>query len=389
MLAVLATQELERKVDKFGGISESADATVSIEVGTEPHMVDAHHLDGMLQVCDGIHDVGLSLLAQESMIERGMSHTSTSRKGAHLVIGQVAGHIAERPAAAVAAHDGSLTDFQSIIETLLASMAQVHHDAQAVHLPDHLLAEAAHAIVGVATAGTVADVVVAIVAEGDVHDATLGEMLHVGQVVFQGQSVLYAEHDTLPALSLVTVKVGGGTCDAEILIVLAHDFLYLVEDKVGILGRALHVERHLAAEALAYLGLRQVGHHRGGILMAVGHLVQVHKNARVAMVELHALREEHRCVAMGVEGKYAPVQLLGRIEVVGLVHEPAEYLAALLAKPLRMPLHTQYLLILAALDGLDDAIRRLGDNTHMPARLAHRLMVERIDQYLLRPIYII
>ncbi len=45
---------------------------ISIEIGTQTYVVDAHHLDGMLQMGNGIHDVCLALLAQESVIERSM-----------------------------------------------------------------------------------------------------------------------------------------------------------------------------------------------------------------------------------------------------------------------------------------------------------------------------
>ena len=54
-----------------------------------------------------------------------------------------------------------------------------------------------------------------------------------------------------------------------------------------------------------------------------------------------------------------------------------------------MPLHAEYLLILIALYRLDDAIGRFGDDAHVPARLAHSLMVERVDENLFRIIYMI
>ena len=107
------------------------------------------------------------------------------------------------------------------------------------------------------------------------------------------------------------------------------------------------------------------------------------------MVELDALREEHRRIAMGIEGKDALMQLLGCIEIIRLVYKPQEKLSAILAEPFRMPLYTENLLILAALYRLDDAIGRFGDDAHMLARLAHRLMVERVDENLLCLIYII
>ncbi len=92
---------------------------------------------------------------------------------------------------------------------------------------------------------------------------------------------------------------------------------------------------------------------------------------------------------MGIERKDALMQLLGCIEVVSLINQPLEISSILLLQPFRMPLHTENLLILVTLYSLDDAIGRFGDDAHMLARLAHRLMVERVDENLLLIIYII
>ena len=66
-------------------------------------------------------------------------------------------------------------------------MTQIYHDAQAVHLLNHLLAKTAHTIMGIAAAGTIADIIITIMAERDINDATLGEMLHVTDIVLQGE----------------------------------------------------------------------------------------------------------------------------------------------------------------------------------------------------------
>ena len=74
-------------------------------------------------------------------------------------------------------------------------------------------------------------------AERDVDHATLREMAHVGQVVVECQSVLNAEHYRLAVLPLVLVEVGRCACYADIVAVLVHDLLQLVEYEVGVLGR--------------------------------------------------------------------------------------------------------------------------------------------------------
>ncbi len=122
LLAIFAAQQLEGEIDEFRRIGKSADASISIKVGSQTYVVDTHHIDGMLQMGNGIHDVGLALLAQESMIERSMSHTTTGCQGTHLIIGQIARHIAESTAAAMAADNRRLADIKCIVETLLATM---------------------------------------------------------------------------------------------------------------------------------------------------------------------------------------------------------------------------------------------------------------------------
>ena len=241
---------------------------------------------------------------------------------------------------------------------------------------------------GIATAGTIADIIITIMAERDINDAALGEMLHVTDIVLQGKAVLNTEHDALSALPLIAVKIGRSAGYAEILAVLAHNLFYLVEDEVGILRRSLYIESHLTAEALTYLRLWQVSYHRGSILMTIGHLMEINQDAGIAMIKLDALREEHRSITMGIERKDALMQLLGCIKVVSLINQPLENLQSFFFQPFRMPLHTENLLILATLYSLDNMVRRFGDGAQMLARLAYRLMVERVDKDLLLIIYI-
>ena len=173
-----------------------------------------------------------------------MGYASFLGQGAELVVGEVAGHVAESLAATVAAYDGSLADFERVEETLFAGMAQVYHDALAVHLTDDLLAKLAHAVVGVAAFGAVADVVVAIVAQGDVYYPALREVFHVGDVVIEGNAVLYAKHDGLAPFALVFKEVGRRTGDADVLAVAPHDGFYLVENEIGILHGGVDIEMH-------------------------------------------------------------------------------------------------------------------------------------------------
>ena len=98
----------------------------------------------------------------------------------------------------MAAHDGFRADVEGIIETLLASMAHINKDAQAVHLSDDLSSEVTDASMRLsALRGRVADVVVAIVTEGDIDNATIGKVLDIRDIMFEGDTILDAQHDTL------------------------------------------------------------------------------------------------------------------------------------------------------------------------------------------------
>ena len=100
------------------------------------------------------------------------------------------------------AHDGGLADLQGIVETLLTCMAEVNHHTHSVHLLNHLFAELAHTTMFVIASCGVADVVVAIVAEGHIHHTTLSEGFHIANVFTNGVTVLNAEHDGAFAIFL-------------------------------------------------------------------------------------------------------------------------------------------------------------------------------------------
>ena len=92
-----------------------------------------------------VEDGSLGILAQETVIDGGLSHTSLGCQGTHLIIGEVAGVITEGTGGGMATHDGLLADVESIVEALLASMAHVDEDAQTIHLGDDLSTKQTHA----------------------------------------------------------------------------------------------------------------------------------------------------------------------------------------------------------------------------------------------------
>ena len=369
-LGITAREELHGEVDEFGGVGKTADTTVTVEVGTETYMVDAHHLDGMLEMVEDVEDGGLTMATEEAVVDGGLGHTALSGEGAHLVVCQIARMVAEGARTAVAAHDGHTTDVECIVEAALGGMAKIDKNAQTVHLGDDLTPEGADTSMRGIALGRVADIVVAVVAEGHVDDATLSEVSQTFDGAIEGDAVLDAEHDALQTLVLVTPEVCRGTGDGHCMGIRAYHLLDLVEDMIGILSGILR-------------GLGEVGNHDGGVLTSFVHLMEIDEDARVALIDAHALGEEHRRVAVGVEGEHTVVDLLGLAPGFGTTNEPLEE-GCSLSEALGMPLDTEDGLILAALDGLDDTIGSHGRSTETGTAIGHGLMVEAVDEELRR-----
>ena len=146
-------------------------------------------------------------------------------------------------------------------------------------------------------------------------------MVYVTDVSFEGQTVLDAQHNALLSFAFGLQKVVGSACERQVWAVLGGYGFNLREHEVGILARrdallegyvvpVLH-HFHALAELFALAWLGQVAHHEHRILTAFGHLVQVYEDAWVALLEVYALMEEHRCVDVGVDSEHLRVQKLG------------------------------------------------------------------------------
>ena len=197
------------------------------------------------------------------------------------------------------ANDRLCRNVERIIERLLAGVTHVHHHSQAVHLSYHLCAERRYTAVSVERATCrVAYLVVAIVTQSNVDDATVGKVLHVMQVVLYRQTVFYTDHQRFSSFALVAQQVLTVAGKGDIARIAKHNLINLVEDKVSISLRCVHVERCYVRESLLWLRLRQIRHHCHSVRSALVHLMQVVEHLRVALLEAHALREEHRRVAM-------------------------------------------------------------------------------------------
>ena len=252
-------------------------------------------------------------------------------------------------------------------------MTQIDHNTQSVHLANHLLAKSAHATMGLRTTGRVADIIIAIMTKGDIHDATVLEMLDIVDVAIECQTILDTHHDTLASGTLIVPQLLRRTGKRQIIGILCHDLFNLIKDIIG-------KGTLLALHALPLVTiLRQVSHHNRGILTSLCHLMQVNEDTWVASGEVHILREEHRRVAMGVERQGVMMHTLHLLELPCLVHQPLEDRQSVGTHTLRMPLHTQDRLELGTLNSLYHPIGSTADNTETRSGIAHRLMMEGVD----------
>jgi len=129
--------------------------------------------------------------------------------------------------------------------------------------------------------------------------------------------------------------------------------------------------------------LGDIGDHDGGIQAALGHLVEIDEDARVTLVEVDVLVEEHGCVTVAVEGEDAAVDAACLAVVSGLGGEPAEEgehgVVTGQGEAFGMPLHAKNALVLRRFHSLDDAVWGGGRDTEMRARITDGLMVEAVD----------
>ena len=224
-------------------------------------------------------------------------------------------------------------------------------------------------------------------AESHIDDATIGKMTEVLQVPLDGQSILNAEHDALASFMLVHPEIIRRTGDANILLILGNNLLYLIKDEIGIVLGTSHVEINNRGKGLVCLWLWQISHHDSSILTSFRHFLQINEDLRVTLVKVNPLREEHRGVAMGVEREHPIMHTVGLTVGTRLTHEPLEE-GLPRFKTLRMPLHTQHRFILTALHRLNDAVRRTSYDTEPWTWLRNGLMMERVYHQLLLLIYI-
>ena len=255
-------------------------------------------------------------------------------------------------------------------------MAKVDHDTRAVHFGHHLASKVRQTAVFVGRAACrVADVVVAVVTERDVHHAHLCKSSHIVDVASQSVAILNAAHDGQLAFKLVAVQVGRCACKCHIGCV-SHACLNLVEQ----------FDSHLCGLQLLLFrasALRQISHHGSGIEVSLAHFRKVDKQLWVASGKFHPFVKEHGRVAVRVESEHMLVHPFGSGKLCGVGYKVLKqrHHAAVAFGPeaFGVPLHANDALHVGALDSLNHPVGRACRHPKVRARFAHGLVVEGVD----------
>lgn len=94
--AVALHEEATGEVDELGSGRATRDATISIEVGADAYVLNAHHIHHVVEVLDGIENRGwFGVGTEEAMIHGDLCHTSRTGKCPHLFVGEIARMVAK------------------------------------------------------------------------------------------------------------------------------------------------------------------------------------------------------------------------------------------------------------------------------------------------------
>ena len=85
------SEEFAREANELGGIFETPRTTVSIKIRAYAHMLGTHHAHHVMQMLERIQYGGFAFLAEKTVIESDLRHSSLGSQRFHLLISEVAG----------------------------------------------------------------------------------------------------------------------------------------------------------------------------------------------------------------------------------------------------------------------------------------------------------
>ena len=89
IFTVALAQQATGDVDEFRGRSQAWHTAVAIEVRADAYVLNAHHLNSMVQVGNSIKDGGLPISAQEAVVEGYLHDAIFGGQRSHLLVGEV------------------------------------------------------------------------------------------------------------------------------------------------------------------------------------------------------------------------------------------------------------------------------------------------------------
>ena len=206
--------------------------------------------------------------------------------------------ITERTGRGVRSHNRFRTDVERIVEGLDTGMRDVYYHAYPVHFVDDLFAESVYTQVLVIVPARTAELVVSVMTESQIDDTSFAETLYIRDIFADSITVFNTEHNGFLSFSLQAVKVGWSVSYIYMILTLCHHGLDFIQNAVSLGSSSQQV---FVGQSLLF----QIGYHNRSIEAAFCHLVQVDQYLRVPTGKVDVLVEEHRGIAMRIEGQDA------------------------------------------------------------------------------------
>ena len=120
--AKVLAQETTGKVNEFGSRGQSWYAAIAIEICANANMLDTCDVNHVAKVCYGIEYGGLSVSAEETIVEGYLCYAATGCQSPQLVVGKVARMVAKGSTGRMGAYNGRRTDVDGIVEAAFAGV---------------------------------------------------------------------------------------------------------------------------------------------------------------------------------------------------------------------------------------------------------------------------
>ena len=140
----------------------------------------------------------------------------------------------EMPRGRVGGDHRGLADFKHLVKSFIGHMGYVDHDAQPVHLGNHLFAERTQAVpFSFLVVGRIGNVVTQCMRQGDVRNTPVMEKRQVFQLAVNRRTVLHAHRQADQAVLHRFLRIVGGFDDCKFPGRTAHQCLYAIDQLVG------------------------------------------------------------------------------------------------------------------------------------------------------------